>query len=39
LNETFDNQEKRLTAFRTSVPTVILLALYGIAIVAIWFAG
>ena len=39
LNETFDNQEKRLTAFRTHVPNIVLLALYGIAIVAICFAG
>jgi hypothetical protein len=39
LNETFDNQEKRLTAFRTRVPNIVLLALYGIAIVAIGFAG
>jgi hypothetical protein len=39
LNETFDNQEKRFTAFRTRVPNIVLLALYGIAIVAICFAG
>ncbi len=39
LNETFDDQEKRLTAFRTRVPDIVLLALYGIAIIAIAFAG
>jgi uncharacterized membrane protein len=39
LNETFDNQEKRLTAFRTHVPNTVLLALYGIAILAIGFAA
>jgi hypothetical protein len=39
LNETFDNQEKRLTAFRTRVPNIVLLALYGIAIIAIGFAA
>jgi hypothetical protein len=39
LNETFDNQEKRLTAFRTRVPNLVLWGLYGIAVVAICFAG
>ena len=39
LNETFDNQENRLTAFRARVPTIVLIALYGIAIVGICFAG
>jgi hypothetical protein len=39
LNETFDNQEKRLTAFRTRVPSIVLAALYGISIVAIGFAA
>ena len=39
LNETFDNQEKRLTAFHTHVPNIVLLALYGIAIAAIWFGA
>jgi hypothetical protein len=39
LNETFDNQEKRLTAFRTRVPSIVLMALYGISIVAIGFAA
>ena len=39
LNEMFDNQEKRLTAFRTRVPNIVLLALYGIAVVAIGFAA
>ena len=35
----FDYQEKRLTAFRTRVPNIVLLALYGIAVVAIGFAA
>ena len=39
LNETFDNQEKRLTALRNRVPNIVLLALYGIAIVAFGFSG
>jgi hypothetical protein len=39
LNETFDNQEKRLTAFRTRVPAIVILALYGVAIMAMCFAG
>ena len=39
LNETFDNQEKRLTAYRTRVPNIVLLALYGISIVSIGFAA
>lgn len=39
LNETFDSQEKRLTAFRNRVPNIALFALYGISIAAIGFAG
>jgi protein-S-isoprenylcysteine O-methyltransferase Ste14 len=39
LNETFDDQEKRLTAFRNRIPNIVLLALYGVAIVAIGFSG
>ena len=39
LNETFDSQQKRLTAFRTRVPSIVLVALYGLAMVAICFAG
>lgn len=39
LNETFDNQEKRLTAFRTRVPNIVFIGLYGISIVAIGFAA
>lgn len=39
LNEMFDDQEKRLTALRTRVPNIVLWALYGIATVAIGFAG
>ncbi|HYP57878.1 MAG TPA: hypothetical protein VEQ35_06290 [Beijerinckia sp.] len=39
LNETFDDQQKRLTALRNRVPNIVLLALYGVAIVAIGFAG
>ncbi|MCW5705213.1 MAG: hypothetical protein KIT82_21850 [Bradyrhizobium sp.] len=39
LNEMIDNQEKRLLAARNRLPAVILYALYGVAIVAIGFAG
>ena len=39
LNEMIDDQEKRLTALRNRVPNIVLLALYGIAIVAGAFAG
>jgi hypothetical protein len=39
LNETFDNQEKHLTALRSRVPDIVLLALYSIAAVAIGFTG
>ena len=34
LNEMIDNQEKRLTAVRNRVPTIVLIALYGVATVA-----
>jgi hypothetical protein len=39
LNNMIDNQEKRLTAFRNRVPTVVFVALYGIAILAACFTG
>ena len=39
LNEMIDNQEKRLTAGRNRVPNIVLLALYGIAVVAGAFTG
>lgn len=39
LNEMIDDQEKRLTAFRNRVPTVVSLALYGIAILTACFTG
>ena len=39
LNEMIDNQEARLTAIRTRVPNIALLALYGIAVVASVFTG
>jgi membrane protein YdbS with pleckstrin-like domain len=39
LNEMFDNQEKRLTAWRNRVPDIVLFALYAIAVVAIGFTG
>jgi len=39
LNETIDNQAKRLAALRNRVPNIVLLALFGIAIVASAFAG
>jgi hypothetical protein len=39
LNELFDNQEKRLTAFRNRVPNIVFFALYAIAAVALGFTG
>jgi uncharacterized membrane protein YidH (DUF202 family) len=39
LNETIDDQAKRLTAQRSRVPNIVLLALFGIATVASGFAG
>jgi hypothetical protein len=39
LNDMIDNQEKRLTALRNRVPNVVLMALYGIAIIANAFAA
>ncbi|NVO13434.1 MAG: hypothetical protein HXX10_05295 [Rhodoplanes sp.] len=39
LNEMIDNQEKRLTAARNSVPKIVLLALYGVATIASAFTG
>ena len=37
LNEMIDNQEKRLTATRNQVPNIVLIALYGVAIIASGF--
>lgn len=39
LNETIDAQEKRLTAFRNRVPGIVIVALYGIAVLAACFTG
>jgi hypothetical protein len=39
LNEMIDDQQKRLTAARTQVPNIVLLALYSIAVIAIGFTG
>jgi hypothetical protein len=39
LNEMIDNQETRLTAAFNRVPNIVLIALYGVAIVASAFAG
>jgi hypothetical protein len=39
LNETFDNQETRLTALRNRVPNIVFFALYSISVVAIGFSG
>lgn len=39
LNETIDNQAKRLAAQRSRVPNIVQLALYGVAIAASGFAG
>lgn len=39
LNEMIDNQEKRLAAFYNRLPLIILVALYGVSVIAIGFAG
>ena len=39
LNETIDDQEKRLAALSNRLPMIIVIALYGVAMVAIGFAG
>jgi len=39
LNDMIDNQGKRLAALRNRVPNIVLLALFGIAIVGSGFAG
>jgi hypothetical protein len=39
LNDVIDNHENRVTAGRNRVPNIVLLALYGIACVAITFTG
>jgi uncharacterized membrane protein len=39
LNETIDDQEKRLTALRNRVPSIVLIALYSIAIIASSLTG
>lgn len=39
LNEMDDSQEKRLTALRNHVPSIVLIALYGVAAVAAAFTG
>jgi uncharacterized membrane protein len=39
LNETIDDQAKRLAALRSHVPNIVQLALFGIAIIASGFAG
>lgn len=39
LNEMFDDHEKRLAMFRDHVPNIVLLALYGFALVGIALAG
>jgi hypothetical protein len=39
LNRLIDDQERRLTAFRNHVPNIVLLSLYGVAVVAGAFSG
>jgi hypothetical protein len=39
LNEMIDNQGKRLAALRNRIPSVVLLALFGLAAVSCGFAG
>jgi hypothetical protein len=39
LNKMIDEHEKRLTAFRNHVPNIVLLSLYGVAVVVGAFSG
>jgi hypothetical protein len=39
LNEMIDDQDKRLAAFSNRLPMIIVIALYGVSIVGIGFAG
>ena len=39
LNDMIDNQERRLTALRNRVPNIVMLALFGMAVIASAFAG
>ena len=39
LNETIDNQGKRLAALRNRVPNIVLLSLFGLAAIAGVFVG
>jgi len=39
LNEMIDDQEKRLAAVGNRLPTIVVMALYGVAIIGIGFAG
>jgi hypothetical protein len=39
LNETFDNQQKRLTILRNRVPNIVFVGLYFLAVAALWLAG
>jgi hypothetical protein len=39
LNEIIDNQEKRLTALLSRVPNIVLIVLYGVAMIASAYAG
>lgn len=39
LNEMIDDEQKHRTAIRNQVPNIVLLALYGIAIIAVAFTG
>ena len=39
LNETIDDQEKRVAALSNRLPMIIVVALYGVSVVAIGFAG
>ncbi len=39
LNEMIDNQEKRLAALNDRLPLIVVIALYGVSIIGIGFAG
>ena len=39
LNESFDHQQKRSTIISNSVPNIVFLGLYSVAIAALWLTG
>jgi hypothetical protein len=39
LNETFDSQQMRMTVLRNRVPDIVFVALYSVAVAALWLTG